>query len=156
VLITTRRSLRRIAARLGRWPRRIACLVCLLLAAASAVSSHSAPTAAADDARNSGAGLRAGQVAVPVAVDVRGTATSVRPGDRVGFVAGASVDGFAARPDDAVLVADHLRVLALENADSGLGSDATVTVVVATSRVNAVRIAGFNGRTMLLIADEFP
>jgi Flp pilus assembly protein CpaB len=100
--------------------------------------------------------LRAGEVAVPVSDDAGGTATAVRPGDRVGVLAGASDDGFTARPGSAVLVADHLRVLTIENADGGMGGDATVTVVVATSRSSAIRIARFSGRPLLLIADQFP
>ena len=93
---------------------------------------------------------------MPVAVAAGGTATQVAPGDRVGVLAGSSDDGFTTRPGSAVLVADQLRVLTVENADGGFGSDATVTVVVATSRSGAVRIARFSGRPLLLIADRFP
>jgi hypothetical protein len=96
------------------------------------------------------------QVAVPVAVDRSGTAMSVRAGDRVGVLAGSSADGFVRRRDGAVLVADHLRVLAVQNGDSSLTGDGSVTVVVAASRTSAVRIAGFSDRSLLLIADEFP
>jgi hypothetical protein len=81
---------------------------------------------------------------------------SVRAGDRVGVLAGASADGFVRRHGAAVLVADHLRVLAVHNGDSALTGDSSVTVVVAASRPNAVRIAGFSDRSLLLIADEFP
>jgi hypothetical protein len=100
--------------------------------------------------------LHAGQVAVPVAVDRSGTAMSVHAGDRVGVLAGAAADEFVRHPGAAVLVADHLRVLAVQAGDSALGTDSSVTVVVAASRASAVRIAGFSGRSLLLIADEFP
>jgi hypothetical protein len=156
-LITTRRSLRRLAARLGRWPRRIACLLCLLLAAGSALSPKTA-SAPADSHEAAGRPrqLRHDQVAVPVAVDRSGAAMSVRAGDRVGVLAGASTDGFVRRADAAVLVADHLRVLAVQNGGNALGDDSSVTVVVAASRAGAVRIAGFSDRSLLLIADGFP
>jgi hypothetical protein len=81
---------------------------------------------------------------------------SVRAGDRIGVLAGASADGFVRHPDAAVLVADHLRVLAVQKGDSALTGDGAVTVVVAASRTSAVRIAGFSDRSLLLIADEFP
>jgi hypothetical protein len=100
--------------------------------------------------------LRHDQVAVPVAVDRSGAAMSVRAGDRVGVLAGASTDGFVRRADAAVLVADHLRVLAVQNGGNALGDDSSVTVVVAASRAGAVRIAGFSDRSLLLIADGFP
>jgi hypothetical protein len=157
VLTTTRRSLRRLGARLGRWPRRIACLVCLLFAAGTALSPKTASTPADSHrpADQPGA-LRSDQVAVPVAVDRSGTAMSVRAGDRVGVLAGASTEGFVQRSDAAVLVADHLRVLAVQHGDNALGDESSVTVVVAASRANAVRIAGFSDRSLLLIADGFP
>lgn len=156
MLITTRRSLRRIGARLGRWPRRIACLACLLLAAGSALSPSAATSSAAAGRSGGVDALRAGEVAVPIAVSAGGTATVVRPGDRVGVLAGSSADGFTARRGSAVLVADQLRVLTVEKAEGGIGGDAMVSVVVATSRSGAVRIARFTGRPLLLIADQFP
>ena len=129
--------------------------MCLLLAAGTALAPHraSAPT---DPAAEATGALRAGQVAVPVAVDRSGTAMSVRAGDRVGVLAGAATDEFVRHPDAAVLVADHLRVLAVQAGDSALGTDSSVTVVVAATRASAVRIAGFSGRSLLLVADEFP
>jgi hypothetical protein len=120
--------------------------------------SPKAPSAPADSERAAGRSgqLDADQVAIPVAVDRSGTAMSVHAGDRVGVLAGASTDGFVRRTDAAVLVADHLRVLAVHNGDSGLTDDSSVTVVVAASRTSAVRIAGFSDRSLMLIADQFP
>ena len=69
-------SLQRLLVRIGRWPRRIAALICLLLAAGSALVPHAArrepPT---------GRALRRGQVAVPVTVSSAG---DVAAGDQVG------------------------------------------------------------------------
>ena len=131
--------------------------MCLLLAAGTALAPHTATAPAATDPAAEGPGaLGAGQVAVPVAVDRSGTAMSVNAGDRVGVLAGAAADEFVRHPDAAVLVADHLRVLAVQAGDSALATDSSVTVVVAATRTSAVRIARFSGRSLLLIADEFP
>lgn len=135
---------------LGRWPRRVAALLCLLLAAASAVTDGSA----AHPAAKSGPRLAAGQVAVPVPVTV---AADAAPGDRVGVLAGPgddSTSGDLLPPGRATLVADGLRVLSVRDPGSGLtGSDVTI-VVVAASRTQAVRLARYSGRAMVLITDR--
>lgn len=137
---------------LGRWPRRVAALGCLLLAAASAVTDGSGASSAAKSA--SGPRLATGQVAVPVSVTVSANAA---PGDRVGLLAGPSDDsttGDLSPPGQATLVADRLRVLSVHDPDSGLTeSDATI-VVVAASRAQAVQLARYSGRTMVLITDR--
>jgi hypothetical protein len=139
---------------LGRWPRRVAALLCLLLAAASAVTDGSAAHPAAKS--GSGPRLAAGQVAVPVPVTV---AADAAPGDRVGVLAGPGDDsttGDLPPPGRATLVADGLRVLSVRDPDSGLtGSDVTI-VVVAASRTLAVRLARYSGRAMVLITDRGP
>jgi hypothetical protein len=141
-----RARLRRLSARIGRWPRRIAALVCLLLAAASALAPprRDAPT------RPSGlaARLRAGEVAVPVPVSASNAAL-VRSGDRVGV--------FAA-PDTgpATLVADRLRVLSIRADPDSLGSDPGALVVVAASRSAALDLAQFATGHVVLILDRLP
>src|SRR6476620_4189486 len=94
--------LRHFSARIGPWPRRIAAVICLLLAAGSALVPPRSPTARPPSGL--AARLRGDEIAVPVPVSAT-SAALVRPGDRVGVVAA----------DDAnrsTLVADHLRVLA--------------------------------------------
>lgn len=137
---------------LGHWPRRVAALGCLLLAAASALTDGSAASSAAKS--RSGPRLATGQVAVPVPVTVAADAV---PGDHVGVLAGPSDDsttGDLSPPGRATLVADGLRVLTVRDPGSGLtGSDVTI-VVVAASRAQAVRLARYSGRAMELITDR--
>jgi hypothetical protein len=139
-------SAQRLLARIGRWPRRIAALVCLLLAAGSAL----VPPAPATSAPNGlGAHLRAGEVAVPV--QVASGAASVRPADRVGMLAPPVDDEVGGQ---AVLVADHLRVVSVSSG-SGL-ADAPTIVTVATDRPRALQLARYASRSLLMIVDEVP
>lgn len=135
-------SAQRLFARVGRWPRRVAALLCLLLAAGSALAPH-APARS-----NRRPSLRPGEVAVPVAVQ---TSTDVAAGDRIGVLAGPSDLG-----DGAALVADQLRVLSVRAGLGGLTGDATTVVTVATTRVAAVQLARYANRTLLLITDPLP
>jgi hypothetical protein len=135
-------SAQRALARFGRWPRRVAAVCCLVLAAGSALAPH----APAQPARH--ASLRPGEVAVPVTVQ---TSAAVAVGDRVGVLAGPSDAG-----DDAALVADQLRVLSVRGGPGGFAGDATTVVTVATSRAAAVQLARYANRTLVLIADPLP
>jgi hypothetical protein len=134
----------RLLVRIGRWPRRIAALICLLLAAASAVVPHPAAPS------TPGVRLRAGEVAVPV--QIARVAASIRPGGEVGVLAPPADD---AESGDAVLVADHLRVVSVARG-SGLGDDPAATVVVATDRAGALRLARYVSRPLLMIVDDLP
>lgn len=132
-------SAHRLLTRLGRWPRRLAALACLLLAAGSAVVP--------DAGRSSGRGastLRSGEVAVPVPVQTVG---EVKPGRRVGvLVPSEQATGPAA------LVADGLRVVSVQAGDSGI--EAGAVVVVATDRAHAVQLARYATRPLLMIVDD--
>jgi hypothetical protein len=139
-------SAQRLLARIGRWPRRIAALLCLLLAAGSALVPH-AP--AASGSHGLGARLRTGEVAVPV--QIASGVASVRPDDRVGVLAPPADSDTAG---DAVLVADHLRVVSMTKA-SGL-SEAGTVVVVATDRARALQLARYVSRPLLMIVDDLP
>ena len=147
-MLVPRARLRRLGIRLGRWPRRIAALICLLLAAASALSPPATRTArAAPDGL--AARLRAGEVAVPLPVGST-EAGMVGRGDRVGVL--ASPDP----PQHSVLVADHLRVLSVRAPDASLSGDATAVVVLATDRTAALSLARFSGTRLVLILDDLP
>jgi hypothetical protein len=136
----------RVSARVGRWPRRIAALCCLLLAAASAVTDPSA----GGHVRPGLAGrLRTGEVAIPLSVSA-GSAAIVQAGDRVGVVE---------TPDDssaATLLADHLRVLSIRLDDTSMSGDASATVVVVGSRAQALAVARTAAGRLVLIVDDLP
>jgi len=88
---------------------------------------------------------------MPVAVASMDSLDYVHPGDRIGLLAGPS-DIIAA--PSAALVADGLRVLAV-SAHSTDGSQPP-TVVVASSRSQARRIAANSGRPLLVAVDRNP
>ena len=135
-----------MSARIGRWPRRIAALCCLLLAAAGAVSE---PGAGGHMRPGLAARLRPGEVAIPLTVSA-GSAAIVQPGDRVGVVEA---------PDDAsaaTLLADRLRVLSLRIDDASMSSDSSATVVVVGSRSQAVAVARTASGRLVLIVDDLP
>lgn len=129
----------RTSARLGRWPRRLAALVCLLLAAGSALTPGTGSSARS----TTGPRLRPGEVAVPVPVSPAG-AQLARVGERVGLVAPRG------------LVADGLRVLAVHPPDQSLSGDDSAVVVVATTRSQALLVAQSSAATLVLIADDLP
>ncbi len=144
-------SLNRVLIRLSRWPRRVAALSCLLLAAASAVSpaNGSDPPRSPRTANPIAAGLADGQVAVPVRASSVPSADLVRVGDRVGLLTGTDDGG-----EPATLVADRLRVLAVSSGQDL--STAEPVVVVAANRDQAVRIATSGTRPLLIVVDRFP
>ena len=136
--------LRDLAARIGRWPRRIAALICLLLAAGSALAPARGPASRVPSGL--AARLRAGEIAVPVPVAAT-SAALVRAGDRIGVVA-------AGNPS--TLVADHLRVLTVRSDPGGLADTADAVVVTAASRAEALALARFSTERLVLIVDELP
>lgn len=153
--------------RLSRWPRRIAALVCLLLAAATALApandSAAAPKRTGNPIANA---LRAGQVAVPLTVTSARAAAFVRAGDRVGvftapsdttFGAAAAGETAPSETDRAspVLVADGLRVLAAAAADATMSADAPV-IVVAADKPTAARLAAVANGPLLVVVDKSP
>ncbi|HEY8300380.1 MAG TPA: hypothetical protein VIG48_00645 [Jatrophihabitans sp.] len=131
----------RASARIGPWPRRLAALVCLLLAAGSALTP--APPGPAHPAVGYASRLHAGEVALPVPVAAAGV-DLVRPGLQIGLLAQHR------------LVADRLRVLAVHPGDQTLSGDSSAVVVVAVSRSRAATIAGSATDRLVLIVDELP
>jgi hypothetical protein len=147
------RRLNPFLLRLSRWPRRIAALICLLLAAASTLvpASGTTSTPAKPAGNPITAGLAAGQVAVPVTVSSGRAAAFVHVGDHVGVLV-PSDETTRAGPD---LVADGLRVLAVSGASGAISDDAPV-IVVAAGRADAVRLAGAVSRPVLVVVDNSP
>ena len=147
------RRLNPFLLRLSRWPRRIAALVCLLLAAASTlVPADGSPAPHHSRAGNPvAAALHAGQVAVPVTVSSARALGFVRTGDHVGILT-APDETDRAGPE---LVADGLRVLAVSGDGAALSGDSPV-VVVAADRAQAVRLAAGSARPLLVVVDDSP
>lgn len=153
---------RRPGRHLGPWPRRAAALLCLLLAAVSALRPDSQRPAGAAQRP---AALRPGEVGVPVPITAAATARDLRPGTFVGLlsppaepsVLGPPAAGPPGTGQRGVLVADHLRVLSVLTDSTGLGAAGAGTVVlVAATRELAVRLAGYAGHDLLLIRDTLP
>ncbi len=136
----------RFSARIGRWPRRIAALCCLLLAAAGASGD---PTVRSAEHPGLAHRLRSGEVAIPLPVSAA-SAASVQSGNRVGVVE-AATDTSTAR-----LLADRLLVLSVRTDDSSLSGDASATVVVAGSRSQALAVARTSSDQLVLIVDDLP
>lgn len=145
-MVSVRARSQRISARIGRWPRRIAALACLLLAAGSTLAPPPGRPASATSVPPR---LHGGEVAVALPVDVG--ADLARPGDRVGVLAAAQQAGAPA-----ALVADGLRVLRVSTAEDSLGSSGGSTVVVAVARSDAVRLVRFSAERLVLMVDAMP
>jgi hypothetical protein len=142
-------ALRRWTLVLGRWPRRLAAVACLLLAAGSALShrpataagsAHPAATNAIADA------LPTGEVAVPVTL-ARTGAGFVHRDDHIGLYASPA----AGDAGDTQLVADGLRVLSVS---TDTGTDGASIVIVAADRGTALRIAAVSQSTLLAVLDK--
>jgi hypothetical protein len=88
---------------------------------------------------------------MPVVVGTGHTLDYVQPGDHIGLLTGPSDATVATAP---AFVADGLRVLAV-SADSGDGSQPP-SVVVASNRSQARRIAANSGRPLLVAVDRSP
>ena len=136
--------------------RRIASLLCLLLAAATALgdrSGHAGPR----PATSLSARLLPGEVAV--AVPLSGHTDFVHPGDRVDLLAGPedTVGGASGAATSATSVGSALRVLQVTQPDAGaFGGDTGTRLLVAADRATAQRIAAASGRQMLAVLDKYP
>lgn len=139
---------RRLSTRLGRWPRRVAAAVCLALAVLSALSPTDARPAPAPSHTSA---LATDEVAVAVPVTSAALARYLHAGDRVGVLY-SPADG---APGDPLMVADHLRVLSVLT-ESDYGTDAATTVMIATDRPTAVRLARFPTDYVRLVVDRSP
>jgi hypothetical protein len=145
-------SLRAALPRLSRWPRRIAALCCLSLAAVSALTPARGREPA--QATTTADLLRRGEVAV--SVGVTSAPSDLQRGDRIGLLAAPAEGGLepAGSLHEAQLLADRLRVLAV--ARSGTSGTDPPTVLVAARRDQALRIAATTGRSVLVVVDHRP
>jgi hypothetical protein len=149
-------------ARLGRWPRRVAALGCLLLAFASVVTSRHGPRASASGEQGSTnplvARLRDGQVAASVALTDAGASGFLRTGDRVDLYAtpGSSGDPPTCAAAGRTPLGSGLRVLAVDGPSGGLGSDGTSRLVVAMARGTAAELAALQTCGMFAVLDKDP
>lgn len=139
---------------LGGWPRRLAALACLLLAAITALQPPPAASTAAvrPGSRPVVDGLHNGEVAVPVELATSAACTLLRPGDRVDLYP-ASPDDSAAAPRAAPAGAG-LRVLALLHCSSSPRPESQgdgAAVVVSAGSGDAARLAGFLPRPMVAV-----
>lgn len=138
--------------RLSRWPRRIAALVCLLLAAASTLApADGSPAARKLPGNPIAEALRSGQVAVPVTVASARAAAIVHAGDHVGVLTAPDETGRAGP----TLVADGLRVLAAAQGGDAMSAEAPV-IVVAADRTEAVQLAAVAAESLLVVVDKSP
>jgi hypothetical protein len=148
-------------ARLGRWPRRVAALGCLLLAFASAVTSRHGPRASATGERGSAnplvSRLRSGQVAASLTLADPGASGFLRPDDRVDLYAtpGSPGDPPACAADRTPL-GTGLRVLAVSGSAGGLGGEETSRLIVAVSRNAAAQLASLQTCGMFAVLDKDP
>lgn len=145
--------LRAVLTRLGGWPRRVAALLCLLLAGGTALARPAAPSASPRTEHGLTSRLRHGQVAVPVVLDAAAATGFLRPGDRIGLLA-APADGFPGTGSSAGLIADRLRVLAISGGTGSIGGDQGATVIVAADAGTAQRIAAASAGRLLPVLDE--
>lgn len=130
----------RLAA-LGGWPRRLAALACLLLAAATALQPGPAKSGASHAAPRIADGLAADEVAVPVPLADAGACTLLRAGDRIDLYPTQSSE--AAASARAGPVGSHLRVLALVRCmlpGESIAPGGGATVVVAAGHADAVAL----------------
>ena len=133
-------ALNRLLVRAGRWPRRIAVVVCLALAVSSAAQTRAArhPSKPPDPL----ARLNPGQVAVPITLDQPGTSGLLHAGDRVGLMS------------DGDLLADGLLVLSAPDpsADRARGQ----SILVAADRATALHITSNTQDHILAVLDKSP
>ena len=145
--------------RLGRWPRRVAALLCLLLAAASALSAQHPRTAAApaDGHRPAGlsARLRQGQLAVPVTLSDSAASDYVHVGARIDLFA-ARDTGDPAAPQEAALVGSGLQVIDVSAPTRGAQETGGTRVIVAADRATAARLAALAQNGVLAVLTKYP
>ncbi len=144
--------------RLGRWPRRVAVLACLLLAATSALTTRSGPSA--DGPRRTpapanpiAARLRPGQVAAPITVAGGSMSGFLHAGDHVDVY--ASGDALAADPACTTSTAVGTGVPVLSVADPPAGASGA-RLVVAVDRSAAERLAALQHCDLLAVLDGEP
>jgi hypothetical protein len=143
-------------ARLGRWPRRIAAVACLLYAALSALSARHPGTAAASANPHHTAPRPAkGQLAVPVLLADPHAADYVAAGDRIDLFA-TPEDPVAASPGKASAVGTRLLVVAVAPPHQGLAGSEQTRVIVAADRDTAARLAGLVTCRVLAVREEYP
>jgi hypothetical protein len=145
-------------ARLGRWPRRVTALLCLALAAVSALSAQRPTPADATNSRPSRVGIAArlapGQLAVPVTLSDGSASAYVHNGDRIDLYASADPASGVSQP--AVLVATRLLVISVLTPPADSQGTGGTRVIVSAERRVAARIAGTNGQQILAVVDEYP
>lgn len=148
----------RLSARIGRWPRRLACAACLLLAALSALGGTGSDSAAGRPLRSGPAAqLRPGEVAVPVTLADPAAAGYLRPGDQLGLLADPASPVTGQPSGRASVLAEDVRVLAITRS-SGIasGADEGATLLVAARRDQALRIAAAAADAITPILDVSP
>jgi hypothetical protein len=143
--------------RLGRWPRRVAALCCLMLAAGSAVTGHG-PPAGADNGGHSGnpilSRLPRGKVAAPVSVS--SAAGYLRAGDRIDLYATADGSTTCAGLAGASPVGTTLPVLTVGGDSHAIAGDEHLNLVVAVDHAIAARLARLHGCGMFAVLDKYP
>lgn len=144
-------------AHLGRWPRRLAAMLCLLLAAASALSAqHPTSNASAEPANHASASvisqLPPGLLAVPVTLSDDAAAAYLHSGDRIELYA-APESHSGVSPPAALLGTGLLVISVLEPPADTQVRDGT-HVLVAAERTVAARIAAIGGRSILAVVDK--
>lgn len=154
---------RRLVRRLSGWPRRVAALVCLLLAAVSAVGvgqPHPSAPAGAVAPGGVGSGNRNAHPvrAMPVRLAAP-LAAVVHRGDRIDLLAAPSEPGVAARASPfgaaaAAVVIRHVRVLAVRMPPQALG-DGDAVVVVAVRSDQALRLAQYAQAVLLVSVTRY-
>jgi hypothetical protein len=143
--------------RLGRWPRRVAALLCLALAAASALSGRHGPVHPSHSpARHPGiaAELAPGRLAVPVVLSDDAASSYIRSGDRIDLYASADDGAGVSRP--ATLVAAGLPVISVLTPKYDSPGAGGTRVIVSAEPLIAARIAGTNSQSILAVVDKYP
>ena len=159
-------SLRNLLIVLGRWPRRLAAAVCLVLAGASALAARAQPSdpTAAPTPPPSTSAPAPDRLGVPV--HVRGSPGYLHVGDRVDLIAAppepagmgaVGAVGAATTPPApaASVVATGLLVLRADSAD-GASSGAGIDLVVAADRSAALRIAALGSGEVIAATVSSP
>lgn len=145
-------------ARLGRWPRRVAALGCLALAAVSALSAPHRTPADTPKGGPAPAGIAArlapGQVAVPVTLSDDSASAYLRSGDRIDLYATSNPDSGGPKP--AVPVAARLPVISVLTPSADRQASGGTRVIVAADAATAARVAGAAGQPILAVIDKYP
>jgi hypothetical protein len=147
-------------SRLGRWPRRIAALCCLVLAAGSAVTARRGPAAGADAGSHSGnpilSRLSPGKVAAPVTVGGTAATGYLRTGDRIDLYATADDSSACTGLAGASPIGTALPVLAVGGSAHAIAGDDHLGLVVAVDHAVAARLATLQTCGMFAVLDKYP